>query len=87
MTGVKAARELKQLLHTDNLAARALRYILMYPEVSTVISGASSPAQIMENVKLLLCLLFHMKKWRWYAKYTISISVLWYIIAGNQLYF
>lgn len=51
MTGVKAARELKQLLHTDNLAARALRYILMYPEVSTVIPGASSPAQIMENVK------------------------------------
>lgn len=51
MIGVKAARELKQLLHTDNLAARALRYILMYPEVSTVIPGASSPAQIMENVK------------------------------------
>ncbi len=49
MTGVKAAKELKEALGTDNLAETALRYILMYPEVSTVIPGASSPQQIVNN--------------------------------------
>lgn len=47
--GIKAAQALKKLLHTDNLSLKALRYILMYPEVSTVIPGASSPEQIMAN--------------------------------------
>ena len=49
MTGLKAAKELKEALGTDNLAETALRYILMYPEVSTVIPGASSPQQIVDN--------------------------------------
>jgi aryl-alcohol dehydrogenase-like predicted oxidoreductase len=48
-TGVKAAQELKKRLGTDNLAATALRYILMYDAVSAVIPGASSPDQIERN--------------------------------------
>lgn len=49
--GIEAARELKRLLATEDLASRALRYILMYPEVSTVIPGASSPEQIEVNAR------------------------------------
>lgn len=49
LTGVKAAAELKQRLGTDNLAATALRYILMYDAVSAVIPGASNPTQIERN--------------------------------------
>lgn len=48
-TGVAAADELKARLGTDNLAAVALRYILMYDAVSAVIPGASSPEQIERN--------------------------------------
>lgn len=49
--GVHAAARLKELLHTDRLAQAALRYILMYPAVSTVIPGASSPEQITANAQ------------------------------------
>ena len=49
LTGVAAADELKQRLHTDNLAGTALRYILMYDAVSAVIPGASNPTQIERN--------------------------------------
>lgn len=49
LTGVKAAAELKERLHTDNLAATALRFILMYDAVSAVIPGASNPHQIERN--------------------------------------
>lgn len=51
ITGVNTANELKERLHTQSLALYALRYILMYNEVSTVIPGASNPMQIAENVK------------------------------------
>lgn len=50
-TGVKAADELKHRLGTDNLADMALRYILMYTAVSTVIPGASKPEQITANAQ------------------------------------
>jgi len=50
-TGLAAAKELKVKLGTDFLAHSALRYILMYAEVSTVIPGASNAIQIMENAK------------------------------------
>lgn len=49
LTGVKAADELKRRLGTDNLAAMALRFILMYDAVSAVIPGASNPTQIDRN--------------------------------------
>lgn len=48
-TGVTAAQELKERLHTDNLAGIALRYILMYDAVSAVIPGASKASQIERN--------------------------------------
>lgn len=50
MTGVKAADELKERLGSDNLAQTALRWILMFDAVSTVIPGASNPQQIDRNV-------------------------------------
>lgn len=49
LTGVKAADELKERLGTNNLAAIALRYILMYDAISAVIPGASNPNQIERN--------------------------------------
>ena len=51
ITGVKAAHKLQECLNTDSLALSALRYTLMFPEVSTVIPGASNPHQVIENVK------------------------------------
>lgn len=49
--GLKAVEELKNRLNlSDNLAAIALRWILMFPEVSTVIPGASSIDQVKANI-------------------------------------
>lgn len=48
-TGVKAANELKDQLGTDNLAQTALRWILMFNAVSTIIPGASNASQIAAN--------------------------------------
>ncbi|WP_158859982.1 aldo/keto reductase [Lunatibacter salilacus] len=49
--GLKAVEELKKRLNvSDNLAAIALRWILMFPEVSTVIPGASSIDQVKANI-------------------------------------
>jgi aryl-alcohol dehydrogenase-like predicted oxidoreductase len=51
-TGLKAVEELKALFPEDSsLAQWALRWILMFPEVSCVIPGASRPEQIEQNVK------------------------------------
>jgi len=50
-TGIKAAKEIEKAIGADSLAKSALRYILMYDAVSTVIPGASSANQIAENVK------------------------------------
>lgn len=52
MKGLKAVEEIKKLFpqHT-NLSAIALRWILMFREVSCVIPGASSPDQILSNIK------------------------------------
>lgn len=49
--GLQAVGELKKRLGlADNLAAIALRWILMFPEVSTVIPGASSVDQVKANL-------------------------------------
>jgi aryl-alcohol dehydrogenase-like predicted oxidoreductase len=51
-TGLKAAEELKALFPEEHtLAQWALRWILMFPEVSCVIPGASRPEQMKQNVK------------------------------------
>lgn len=50
LTGIRSAERLKAELPTDNLAGMALRWCLMFPEVSVVIPGASRPEQIVRNV-------------------------------------
>lgn len=50
-TGLKAVDELKAVFPgVDNLAPIALRWILMFPEVSCVIPGASRPEQVHSNL-------------------------------------
>lgn len=49
--GLKAVEELKRVFKTDQLAPYALKYILMYDAVSTVIPGASKESQITSNAK------------------------------------
>lgn len=50
-TGVKVAQQLKEGLNTEDLSKAALRYILMYDAVSTVIPGASNASQIAANAQ------------------------------------
>ncbi len=50
-TGLKAVAELKQVFKDKPLAQVALRWILMFDEVSTVIPGASKPEHIVSNAK------------------------------------
>ncbi|HCA81792.1 MAG TPA: aldo/keto reductase [Bacteroidetes bacterium] len=50
--GLKAVEELRPLVPADSsLAQMALRWILMFPEVTCAIPGAKRPAQVEENVK------------------------------------
>lgn len=49
--GLQAVEEIKKLFpHHSNLSAIALRWILMFKEVSCVIPGASSPEQVVHNI-------------------------------------
>lgn len=51
-TGLKAVEELKPVFEgNDSLASWALRWILMFEQVSTVIPGASRVEQVLSNVK------------------------------------
>ncbi len=47
--GIRAVNELKKLFNTENLAPIALRWILMFDAVSTVIPGASRAEQVRLN--------------------------------------
>jgi len=50
--GLEAVEEIKKLFPKEsNLAATALKWILMFPEVSCVIPGASSAEQVLFNIK------------------------------------
>ncbi len=49
--GLEAAEELKKVFGTEDLAPYAIRWILMHPEVSVVIPGASKAGQVASNVK------------------------------------
>ena len=50
-SGLEAVEQLKSLFpDQENLAPMALRWILMHPEVSTVIPGASRPQQVASNL-------------------------------------
>jgi aryl-alcohol dehydrogenase-like predicted oxidoreductase len=49
--GLTAVEEIKKLFPpAANLSAIALKWILMFPEVSCVIPGASSPEQVLSNI-------------------------------------
>src|SRR6185312_6602109 len=48
--GVKAARELSELVDEGSLAQFALRWVIDQPGVSTVIPGARNPEQVAQNV-------------------------------------
>ena len=51
-TGLAAVEELKKLFPAQaNLAQQALRWILMFPEVSCIIPGASRPEQLASNLQ------------------------------------
>jgi len=49
--GLKAVDELKKLFNTHDLIPFALRWILMFEAVSTVIPGASNAGQVISNVR------------------------------------
>ncbi len=49
--GLQAVEELKRVFGTEDLAAIAIRWVLMHPEVSVVIPGASRAEQVRNNVK------------------------------------
>ncbi|MFT7031661.1 MAG: aryl-alcohol dehydrogenase-like predicted oxidoreductase [Cyclobacteriaceae bacterium] len=50
-TGLKAVEELKELFNgKTSLAQMALKWVLMFDEVSTVIPGASKPEQLRSNI-------------------------------------
>ena len=49
--GLEAAEALKEVFGTADLAPYAIRWILMHPEVSVVIPGASRAGQVAANVK------------------------------------
>ena len=52
LKGLDTVEEIKKLFPVDtNLAAMALKWILMFPEVSCIIPGASRAEQILSNLK------------------------------------
>ncbi|MDD5186407.1 MAG: aldo/keto reductase, partial [Paludibacter sp.] len=51
LKGLEAVEEIKNLFPKDvELYAVALKWILMFPEVSCIIPGASRPEQIVSNI-------------------------------------
>jgi aryl-alcohol dehydrogenase-like predicted oxidoreductase len=50
-TGLRAVEELRKLVPQDaTMAQFALRWILMFPDVTTAIAGAKNPQQAADNV-------------------------------------
>ena len=52
-TGLEAIEELKNIFPNQDLAAIALKWILMFEEVSCVIPGASTGEQVLSNLKAM----------------------------------
>lgn len=54
LKGLQAAEELKEIFQgQESLAAWAIRWILMWPEVGTVIPGASKEEQVIANLRTI----------------------------------
>lgn len=51
--GLEAVEELRGIFPNENLAQMAIRWILMFPEVSCVIPGASRPEQVVKNLETI----------------------------------
>ena len=49
--GLEAVDALKNLFGTEDLAPLAIRWVLMHPEISVVIPGASKASQVVSNVR------------------------------------
>lgn len=49
--GLKAVDELKEHFGSENLSQYAIKWILMFPEVSVVIPGASRTSQVVSNLQ------------------------------------
>ena len=49
--GLEAVEALKRLFGTEQLAHIAIRWVLMHPQISVVIPGASRAAQVRDNVQ------------------------------------
>ena len=49
--GLAAVQELKKVFGVEDLVGYALRWILMHDAVSTIIPGASTPQQVVDNIK------------------------------------
>ncbi len=49
--GLEAVGALKELFGTEQLAPIAIRWVLMHPQISVVIPGASRASQVLDNVK------------------------------------
>jgi aryl-alcohol dehydrogenase-like predicted oxidoreductase len=52
-TGLEAVEELKKIFPNQNLSLLALKWILMFPEVSCIIPGASRVDQLESNLKAM----------------------------------
>jgi aryl-alcohol dehydrogenase-like predicted oxidoreductase len=52
--GLEAVEELKEIFRgNENLASWAIRWVLMFPQVSTVIPGASKVEQVISNLNAM----------------------------------
>ncbi len=49
--GLEAVEALKRLFGTEQLAPIAIRWVLMHPQISVVIPGASRASQVLDNVR------------------------------------
>lgn len=82
-TGLAAVNELKAAFPGyENLAPVALRWVLMFDEVSTIIPGASRPAQVVSNLKAAILPSLTDEQWKAvegiYKKYVKpSVHQLW----------
>ena len=83
-TGLAAVKELEPLTPEGaTMAQLALRWILMFDAVSTVIPGARKVGQVQDNVAAANLSPLLVSRWRPYAGFTILTSAIKYISVGE----